>query len=602
MKNILKIFGVLMFTITAYSQVNVSISGMTYISGTPISNCGNIDFGTNATVRIQFGITLTKPQSQAVGVGNLYVYTISSGTYRFERKNEIIQPASFDTYYSTSADITMNSSDFNTTGGTLFAVFKSSGGVEYQTSCSYTITKTNSPTFSLSPSSLSIACGDTSARTFTVTPANIPTGSTLIYNWSFSGWNGSSNTNSIILTPTSGTNSLSNVSVTPVLNGVAQSARTCTISRPAFSSTAVITGPTGICTGTAVYAISNTAGQTVAWNLSNPSIGNLTNQSNTGVTVALTGNGAQTLSASISNPCGQTTTKTYIINDGAPTFTSNATITGSSSSCSSSGVYTISNILAGQNVSWNLSDLSIGFLNGSTNTQTTVNITGSGAQILTAVISNSCGQTATKNFQIYGGVPTLSSFTCGSGAPFCSGTVCICDSCLPSFDVSSLVIANMNGQTTAEAGLASNWVLQKLNNNIQITSNTGKKTYIAANVLGATGVQVKARNSCGWSQWYTLNFDVVSCARIANINSNVYTISPNPSRNIVNIELLDKKNIPEKEAIISGELFDLLGISKSKVEIKNNKATFSVAGLIRGVYILKISINDKVESHQIVVE
>ncbi|WP_309614210.1 hypothetical protein [Flavobacterium sp.] len=277
LKNIIAIC-LLMYTITTYSQVNVAVSGMTYISGTPISNCGNIDFGTNPTVRVQFGITLTKPTNQVVGVSNLYVYSIGSSGSRIERKNEIVQPTSFDTYYTSSGDITMSESDFNTSGGTLFAIFKSSSNIEYQTTCSYTITKTLSPTFSLLPTSLSLACGDTSAKTFTVTPANIPNGATLTYNWSYSssGWSGStSNTNSITLSPSSGSNLPTNVSVTPVLNGVAQPTKTCIVTRAPFTQTAaIISGGNSICTPatSGVYSISNQGTNTVTWSSSNTAI------------------------------------------------------------------------------------------------------------------------------------------------------------------------------------------------------------------------------------------------------------------------------------------------------------------------------------------
>lgn len=85
-------------------------------------------------------------------------------------------------------------------------------------------------------------------------------------------------------------------------------------------------------------------------------------------------------------------------------------------------------------------------------------------------------------------------------------------------------------------------------------------------------------------------------------NTNIFTIYPNPSKDIINIEIRDANNLPEKGALISGELFDIMGLSKSKVEIKDNKATFSVRGLNKGIYVLKIYINDKVESHQIAVE
>ncbi|CAM4086855.1 Secretion system C-terminal sorting domain-containing protein [Flavobacterium branchiophilum] len=85
-------------------------------------------------------------------------------------------------------------------------------------------------------------------------------------------------------------------------------------------------------------------------------------------------------------------------------------------------------------------------------------------------------------------------------------------------------------------------------------------------------------------------------------NTTIFTIHPNPSNDIVNIEIRDANNLPEKGATISGELFDIMGQSKSKVEINNNKATFSVRGLNKGIYVLKIYISNTIKSHQIAVE
>lgn len=82
----------------------------------------------------------------------------------------------------------------------------------------------------------------------------------------------------------------------------------------------------------------------------------------------------------------------------------------------------------------------------------------------------------------------------------------------------------------------------------------------------------------------------------------IYKIYPNPSNNIVYIGLTNQNNQPETSASISGELFDLMGQSKSKVEIKDNKANYSISGLQKGIYVLKIYINNKVETHQIAVE
>jgi hypothetical protein len=86
-----------------------------------------------------------------------------------------------------------------------------------------------------------------------------------------------------------------------------------------------------------------------------------------------------------------------------------------------------------------------------------------------------------------------------------------------------------------------------------------------------------------------------------NTNS-LYTISPNPSNDVVNIDLRDQNRQPVKGAAISGELFDMMGQSKVKFQVSGNKSNFSVRSLRKGIYILKIYIADQVESHQIAVE
>ena len=53
---------------------------------------------------------------------------------------------------------------------------------------------------------------------------------------------------------------------------------------------------------------------------------------------------------------------------------------------------------------------------------------------------------------------------------------------------------------------------------------------------------------------------------------------------------------------ITGELFDIMGQSKRKVQIKNNTASLPVAGLAKGIYVLNITIDGKVEAHQVIVK
>ena len=84
-------------------------------------------------------------------------------------------------------------------------------------------------------------------------------------------------------------------------------------------------------------------------------------------------------------------------------------------------------------------------------------------------------------------------------------------------------------------------------------------------------------------------------------NSSFVTVI-SPLKDVVNIELTDKTNMPITKFEITGELFDIMGQSKRKVQIKNNTASLPVAGLAKGIYVLNITIDGKVEGHQVIVK
>lgn len=221
-----------------------------------------------------------------------------------------------------------------------------------------------------------------------------------------------------------------------------------------------------------------------------------------------------------------------------------------------------------------------------------------GEGIITATFQN--GQVFTKT--IWVGSPLISEIVC-DGSDFCSGTVCNSTmGSLPAFDLNSSIRAKAGGLSQSEIYQYTNWEWQRVNSNIVITTNSGQDCYIAPNYQGYTGVRVRAKNNCGWSEWFEFNFEVINCESYLSKTSNTYTIYPNPSKDVVTIDLKDQKNQPEKSATISGELFDMIGQSRAKVEVINNKATFSVNALQKGIYVLKIYINNQVESHQIAVE
>jgi hypothetical protein len=155
------------------------------------------------------------------------------------------------------------------------------------------------------------------------------------------------------------------------------------------------------------------------------------------------------------------------------------------------------------------------------------------------------------------------------------------------------------------AGIDSNWEWERENNLIMLNS-TGDRAMVCPIQTGLSNFRVRARNACGWSEWMDMGWFTIDQATnnyfMSQAVNNVYTVFPNPSKDIVSIDLRDQNHPPQKGAVVSGELFDIMGQSKSKVQITGDKATFSVAHLDKGVYVLKIYIDGQVESHQIAVK
>lgn len=129
---------------------------------------------------------------------------------------------------------------------------------------------------------------------------------------------------------------------------------------------------------------------------------------------------------------------------------------------------------------------------------------------------------------------------------------------------------------------------------------------VPKNYVGWIEFLVKGTNSCGSTSYFMEDY-INLCGAPANLSKTTETeplfeAYPNPSEDIVNIDLRNQNNQPVKGAIISGELFDIFGLPKSNVKIIENKAIINVKGLPKGIYILNITINDKLESHKIIVE
>lgn len=353
------LFILLVTTSSALAQVEVTIQNMIYNSGGSISDCSTIDFEDNDEVTVQFGVELKKPYSMAVGTGNLKIFTKkSSSDSEIERYNEIVQDISWsgsqpDEFFYSSVSITLDAIDFNTSSGVFFARFISSSGVPYN-SCNYLIEKDEVPSFSLEPTSTTVSCGSTSVKNFTVTPSNIPNGATVSYQWSVgNGWLRDGNPVSNFTT-TSTTVQLtpyqyppSNVSVTPILNGVSYPQMTSTVTLGTFNLFINIVGDDYVCSS-GVYTLDNISNfnnvtvQSVS--SSNTSIATVSyNSTNGEITVNKVSDGIITLSVVLQNSCNQTRTKTKELQIGIPVSVFTATITGSDDICQGQNyTYTLS--------------------------------------------------------------------------------------------------------------------------------------------------------------------------------------------------------------------------------------------------------------------
>ncbi len=367
------------------------------------------------------------------------------------------------------------------------------------------------PSFTFSPTSLGLACGDTSSQTFTMTPANIPSGANVTYLWSYSGsWSGTVNSSmsSVTLTPNSVISLPSTVSVTPYIDGVAYSSKSCTVSRSPIASSGSISGNTTVCT---------------------------------------------------------------------------------------TGTYTFSGLLAGQSVNWSLSNATAGTLSPTSGTSTTFTTTAGGATDIIATVTNSCGESYTKSLSLFAGLPQAFSLVRASNE--------YCDDI--KYHYVPYEIPNRNPLITYTYNVTPiPWV--------KVTQTSQTYNGVTQDVLvfpktysGTIDIYVTTTNSCGTTPFFVEEDPISNCSGLGlrlSSTAEQFTVFPNPANDIVTIELKDSEKQFEKDVTISGELFDMSGQSKSKIKISDNKATFSVKGLKKGIYVLKILINDQVESHRIAVE
>ncbi|WP_445736274.1 hypothetical protein [Mariniflexile sp.] len=307
------------------AQITTSINNVYLNNQTTVLNCNTLDFGTVQNNNLVFYFKLSRPQSLPSGTGKLRVMfklNSTSNPQIIGAPQDILDSFWNGTSYETTISRDISASQVQQTGSSIYLEFETSGGNK-TSSCSYPITKTPTPQFNLQPTTVSLACGSAGSRVFTAVNVNNSPG-TLSYSWNVgTGWkyNGvpvsgtfTTTTNVIQLLPASGTGLPSNVTMTATLNGVPYPPKTATVTRYNIIQTiTAISGASTLCSGSYNYNFGSEQvlpGQSVSWSLSNSNVGTLSNGSNTGVNLNLTGSGAFTLTATIYDGCGQSYSKT----------------------------------------------------------------------------------------------------------------------------------------------------------------------------------------------------------------------------------------------------------------------------------------------------
>lgn len=307
---------------------------------------------------------------------------------------------------------------------------------------------------------------------------------------------------------------------------------------------------------------------------------------------------------------------------GRKPFTSAATISGNATFCSTSS-YTLSGLLPNQTVTWSLSKPILwGRINSTTGLTTTVSAGIKQGDIdLIARITSSCGEFAyiTKNLTIgvNGLIPIL---TTPSGYPFTTtGPYNVPEGCLSPMYIFKTSSENTNWNnptkkmrftcngTTIVKPMFGNYYF--LLNSLDFNIDEGQVFDVVATV----------GNSCGFSST-SVTFklyrptlcqcgtgdpnDCPILPRMAN-NGNVikektiFKLYPNPSKDVINIELDNSSVTPIKS---NASIYNMFGVQVDNFEILENKATFDVYNYVKGVYILKIDTNGTQENHQIIVK
>jgi hypothetical protein len=281
----------------------------------------------------------------------------------------------------------------------------------------------------------------------------------------------------------------------------------------------------------------------VVWSVSNATLATLSNQTSSGVTVnSLSTQGNVTLTANITNACGQTATKTKIIKIGNSIPSFNAV---------KSTEYVE---ICGNDFHYVFVDITNPDTSGSTYTYTFNGF-------VTGIASPNVTYGKISETRYMFKIPK-NKITTGPNPVFTFNVTCtnVCGSS-----------SSIYGKTiTLDAAKVANCM-----------SGTPVLPPVIGGMISASSIGISAMSKESGSALQ------------------LFEVYPNPASDILTIALKDSE---EKAEYALAELYDMMGQKRITAKIENNEAVINVRELPKGIYVLKIIVNGVAETHQVAVK
>ncbi|MFM7015896.1 MAG: MopE-related protein [Bacteroidota bacterium] len=370
-------------------------------------------------------------------------------------------------------------------------------------------------------------------------------------------------------------------------NGCANAVQSCItvsaqVSAPVTPSS--ISGPQAACPGDiATYSIS-TVSRASGYNWAFPSGTSVLSGANSNIiTVQYPQNfTGTTLSVAATNACGTSGTRTRSVS--LNTLSAPGSISGPVDGIcgATNAVYSIAAVNGATSYTWTLPAGAT--ISGSNNGRSiVVNYTGAtvGSGNVTVAAVNNCGTGAARSLAV--------KLVPGLPGPI-NGEKTVCTGSTENYSIG-----------TVQGASSYIWTVP---GGATILSGQGSKsiTVVHAAVASANGIiTVKASNSCGSSSVRVLSINNISCPRNGQIGTLSMVAYPNPTHDVLNVEFA-----LENDETAAVKMFDASGRMIYTENINAiagaNRTAIQVNDFAKGVYLLQLESNNKLEKLRVVVE